>query len=144
MKALLKVKSINLSNKSYCDIFSTDQKSIDSIKKGYSFSTFKSLAQEMTISLKDLAKVTGIASTTLHRRENTGKLDRRESERIYLIGSLFDFAVKVLGSVENAQDWFKTPQIALNNESPLLHSETLPGADAVRDLLFAMEYGVYV
>lgn len=144
MKAVLRIKTNNISNKSYFDIFGTDQKSIDSIKKGYSFSTFKSLAQEMTISLKDLAKVTGIASTTLHRRENTGKLDTKESERIYLIGSLFDLTVKVLGSVEHAQDWFKTPQIALNNESPLLHSETLPGADAVRDLLFAMEYGVYI
>jgi putative toxin-antitoxin system antitoxin component (TIGR02293 family) len=144
MKALLKVESNKFSNKSNFEIFNTDQKSINSIKKGYAFSTFKSLAQEMTISLKDLAKVTGIASTTLHRRENEGKLGTRESERIYLIGSLFELAVKVLGNIENAQDWFKSPQIALNNESPLLHSETLPGADAVRDLLFAMEYGIYV
>ncbi len=126
------------------EIFSTDQKSIDAIKNGYSFSTFRSLAQEMSISLKELAIAAGIASTTLHRRENQGKFDIKESERIYLIGSLFDLAIKVLGSVEKAQMWFKTPQIAINKESPLEHISTLPGADAVRDLLFAMEYSVYV
>jgi putative toxin-antitoxin system antitoxin component (TIGR02293 family) len=144
MKSNLKVEPVKFFYKSNSGIYNSDQNAIDKIKKGYAFSTFKSLAQEMTISLKDLAKVTGIASTTLHRRENKGRLDSKESERIYLIGSLFELAVKVLGNVENAQEWFKTPQSALNNESPLLHSETLPGADAVRDLLFAMEYGIYV
>ncbi len=144
MRTLSRKKSNIVCNKPHFPSFDTNQKSIDTIKNGYSFTTFKSLAQEMTIPLKDLAKAAGIASTTLHRRENQGKLDMKESERVYLIGSIFELAVKVLGSNENAQDWFKTPQIALNNESPLKHITTLPGADAVRDLLFAMEYGIYV
>jgi hypothetical protein len=71
MKTFIKPQTVS---KLHFEIFSTDQKSIDAIKNGYSFSTFKALAQEMAIPLKELAIAAGIASTTLHRREIQEKI----------------------------------------------------------------------
>ena len=124
--------------------FTTGPHAVSSVKQGYKFSTFSALSHSLAVPHGTLARVTGISATTLHRREQQGNLGIKESERVYLLGSLFELAVKVLGSTASARDWFKTPQGALDNETPLEHSTTLPGADEVRDLLMAMEYGVYV
>jgi len=116
---------------------------IKAVLKGYPYNILTSLAHEMSIPSIELAFTAGIAKTTLSRRKE-GRLKKEESERIYNIGSTFELAVKVLGSTENAQIWFKTPQAALDSSTPLDYMKTLPGADAVKELLNAMEYGNYL
>jgi putative toxin-antitoxin system antitoxin component (TIGR02293 family) len=118
--------------------------SIETVKEGYPVAAFNSLATHLHISREKLGKVTGISWTTLNRRQGAGKLKVRESERIYLIQSIFDQAIEVFESEEAAHTWLQTPLPALNNQTPLQTCETLPGADQVRNLLMAIEYGVYV
>jgi putative toxin-antitoxin system antitoxin component (TIGR02293 family) len=115
----------------------------EDIRRGYDFSAFTSLAERLVVPKNALSVVAGIPPTTLHRREAAGRLDPHESERLYLIGSLFELAQKVLESADAAQAWFTTPQLALDNSTPLSRCATIPGADEVKDLLLAIEHGVY-
>ncbi len=117
---------------------------VAAVLNGYPYKVFIDLSEDMGLPFKQLSKVTRIASTTLNRRESEGKFSVPESDRLYMTQKIFKLAVDVTGSKENARVWLSTPQISLNNEKPLDYINTIPGADIVMNLLYAMEYGVYL
>ncbi len=119
-------------------------KDIAAVLNGYPYNEFVALAEDINIPLSQLSKIAGIASSTLNRRELKGKLTAPESDRLYLTRKVFDLAVEVTGSKENARIWMITPQISLNNEKPINYLRTIPGVDIIINLLYAMEYGVYL
>ena len=116
---------------------------INILKRGLPASSFEKLHKGMDISSADLARVTNIAIRTLQRRRKQGQFQTDESERLLRLGVLFDKAIEVLGSVDAARSWMKSPQKPLAGKTPLAYSDTEPGAREVEDLLGRIEHGVF-
>jgi putative toxin-antitoxin system antitoxin component (TIGR02293 family) len=113
------------------------------LKKGLPVSSFEKLHKGIDISSSDLARITNIAIRTLQRRRKQGRFQTDESERLLRLGVLFDKAIEVLGSVDAARDWMKTPKKPLAGKTPLEYCDTEPGAREVEDLLGRIEHGVF-
>lgn len=94
------------------------QQTIALLRKGLPTFYFEKLHRKMGISNSELARITQIALSTLQRRNKQGHFKTGESERLLRIGILFDKAVDVLGDVEAARAWIKTPVKALGGETP--------------------------
>ena len=116
---------------------------IDDLREGLPISTFEALRSEMGLSVQALARATNIALRTLNRRRQSGRLLTDESERVYRVAVLFDRAIEVLGSREQARSWFVAPIHALGGRTPLEFADTEPGAREVEALLGRLEYGVF-
>jgi putative toxin-antitoxin system antitoxin component (TIGR02293 family) len=119
------------------------QQTIDLLRKGLPTSSLDKLHRKMGISNSELARITHIAIRTLQRRKKQGRFNTCESERLLRIEILFDKAVDVLGDVEAARAWIKTPVKALAGETPLDYCDTEPGAREVGNLLGRIEHGVF-
>jgi putative toxin-antitoxin system antitoxin component (TIGR02293 family) len=113
------------------------------LKKGLPVSSFEKLHKRMDISSQDLARFTHIALRTLQRRRQKKRFQTDESERLLRVGILFDKAIEVLGSIEAARDWMRTPKKSLADQTPLEYCATEPGAREVEDLLGRTEHGVF-
>jgi putative toxin-antitoxin system antitoxin component (TIGR02293 family) len=119
------------------------EEAIGILKKGLPASSFEKLHKGMDISSADLARISNIAIRTLQRRRKQGRFQTDESERLLRIGVLFDKAVEVLGSIDAARDWMKSPKKSLSWNTPLEYSDTEPGAREVEDLLGRSAHGVF-
>jgi len=113
------------------------------LKKGLPISSFEKLQERMDVSADTLATIINIAPRTLTRRKQEGRLRTDESERVLRITVLFERAEEVLGDIEHARQWFKSPKLALAGKSPLEYADTEPGAREVEDLLGRLEHGVF-
>ena len=113
------------------------------LKRGLPVSSFEKLHTRMDISSNDLARFTHIALRTLQRRRQQGRFQTDESERLLRVGVVFDKAIEVLGSLEAAREWMKTPKKPLADKTPLAYCDTEPGAREVEDLLGRTDHGVF-
>ena len=100
----------------------------------------KNLKAELEISEEDTLALVGMSRATMARRE-TLKAD--EAGRVFRVVSLLDLSEKVLGGHDKGVRWLKSPAYFLGNETPLNLAKTEAGADAVKNLLFRIEYSVY-
>ena len=62
--------------------------------------------------------------------------------RLYRFARLFALAEEVLEDKEQARDWLRSPQVGLNNRTPLDLMRTEAGAREVESLLVRIEHGV--
>jgi len=97
----------------------------------------------LRISSSQLARFTHISIRTLQRRRQQGRFQTDESERLLRVGVLFDRAIDVLGGIEAARGWMKTPRTSLAGKTPLEYCDTEPGAREVEDLLGRIEHGIF-
>ena len=91
------------------------------------------------VSASELAGAVGVSPRTLARRRAAGRLAPDESDRLLRVARLTEMAAAALGDLEAGAAWM-TETLALFGEPPLLHADTGPGAQAVEDALFAVEY----
>jgi putative toxin-antitoxin system antitoxin component (TIGR02293 family) len=113
------------------------------LRQGLSFEAFERLCAVLEVNQARLAEVCHIAPRTLARREQEGRLQFEESERVYRVAALFERAKEVLGSYEEARRWFKANVRALGGKAPLEYADTEIGAREVEDLLGRLEHGVF-
>jgi putative toxin-antitoxin system antitoxin component (TIGR02293 family) len=119
------------------------EEAILAVKKGLPVSSFERLQKNLDVSTGVLASITHIAPRTLARRRKEGTLEASESQRVLRIGLLLDRATMVLGGVERARQWLKSPTKALGEKTPLEYADTEPGAKEVENLLGRIEHGVF-
>jgi len=115
---------------------------IQLIKVGLPLSALEGLRRKLDLPEESFAKKLGISRATLHRRKTAGKLAALESDRLVRFARLTERATEVLGSLEEARKWLKTPQRGLGGERPLDYAQTEVGAREVENLLGRIEYGV--
>lgn len=113
---------------------------VEKVRKGLPVHAFSRLREAMDLPAERLARLIHIPLRTLARRR-VFKID--ESERIVRLGRLFQRALEVLGSEEEARRWLGRSQKALGNIVPLDFADTEPGAREVEDLLGRLEHGVF-
>lgn len=115
----------------------------DAVRSGLPFSAFVALTTQLDISPQDVATVFGIPPRTVARRKEARHLNPQESDRLYRVARVVSQAIEVLGSIDKARVWLKTPNRALGCEIPLTLLDTEIGARQVEDVLLRLNYGIF-
>lgn len=118
-------------------------KLIDELRKGFAISVFEKTSRAIDIPIVALARITNIPPRTWARRKREGRLEQIESERLLRIIRLFEQATVVLGNVDQARTWIKSPKKAFRGKTPLEYADTEVGAREVEDLLGRLDHGVF-
>ncbi len=114
----------------------------EQVREGLPASSLADLQRRLDVSAASLGDVLSIAPRTLARRAGAARLPRDESERVYRLGRLTTIAADVLGGIEAARQWFKVPNYALGDRTPLDMASTEPGARLVERTLRHIEHGI--
>lgn len=86
----------------------------------------------------------GMSSRPLQRQKSSTKpLSADKGSRLWKLAEVLAAARQVFGGLAAAEEWMKTPALALNGNRPIDLMSTSAGAEAVSDLLGRLEYGVY-
>ena len=113
-------------------------------REGLPVGTLSTLAEELNVERKTLAKVVGISDRTLSRRLATGsKLSAEESDRTMRVARVFAKTTDVFGNSEKAAHWLKTPNRVMDGEAPLSLLDTDAGVSWVETILGRIDYGIY-
>jgi putative toxin-antitoxin system antitoxin component (TIGR02293 family) len=119
------------------------QAAVSGIEQGLSTSVLDnlvSLAPAVDASVTQLLK---ISNRTLARRRREGRLNPVESDRLYRLVDLYAEAVDVLDGVEAADEWMRSPAVALGDRTPLQYAVNEAGTQRVKALLTRIAHGVY-
>ncbi len=114
-----------------------------SVLKGFPFSAFEAVQKEIDLPQNQLSTILGIPTRTMARRKENQQLTPVESDRLYRVARVFAFTVEVLGDIEKARTWLKSPNRGLGGEIPLTLLDTDIGARQVEDVLQRLKYGIY-
>jgi putative toxin-antitoxin system antitoxin component (TIGR02293 family) len=117
---------------------------IAEVKEGVSHGRFSRLAERLGVSEERLRWTLGFSAATLNRRKHAGRFTLDESNRLYWLESLVDTADQVLEDPEETKAFMTTGNLALGGAVPLDYSRTAPGLEAVRRLLYQLDYGIIV
>jgi len=112
------------------------------VLKGFPFSAFEAVQKEIDLPQNQLSDILGIPARTIARRKNS-RLTAIESDRLYRVAWILAFTADVLGTIEKARAWLKTPNRGLGGEIPLVLLDTDIGARQVEDVLQRLKYGIY-
>jgi putative toxin-antitoxin system antitoxin component (TIGR02293 family) len=116
---------------------------IGTVRKGLSIGVFKSVATNLEMSDRELARTLNIPNRTFDRRLAQGTLNPEESDRLARVAKIFDEARAVFGSPEKARGWMSTPLAVFEGETPLQRADTSLGSTQVEDVLGRIDHGVY-
>jgi putative toxin-antitoxin system antitoxin component (TIGR02293 family) len=116
---------------------------VEIVAAGLPYSLVESLCMRLDLSVEELCRLLPISRRTLARYR--GKtLDSRLSDHLMMIEQVFKRAVEVLGSLDNARIWLKTPNYAFSYQRPLDYLATFTGSQELLDELGRLQHGIFV
>ncbi len=115
----------------------------DAVRKGLPFSALEAVIASLQLTLLEAGPILAIPLRTIARRKESGQLAPEESDRLYRLARTAAQAVEVLGDLDRARIWLKTPNRALGGEQPLGLLDTDIGARQVEEVLMRVNYGVF-
>jgi putative toxin-antitoxin system antitoxin component (TIGR02293 family) len=127
--------------RAHAGVTSTTMVQISLIREGAPAETFAQTAKNIGLAQAELAKKLGLSPRTMASRRT--RLTSEETEKILRAKYLFEQAVGVFGSEEEARRWLTNPAYGLEDQRPIDLLDTEPGAMRVRDYLGAIECGNY-
>ena len=116
---------------------------IGQLRAGLPVGEVDELRRSLDLPMERLSSMLGMSKATWHRRQQTGRLDPAESDRVVRYARLMGKAIEVMETEESARQWLRAPQVGLGGGVPLEYAETEVGCREVEDLLGRIEYGVY-
>lgn len=115
---------------------------IKSIKAGFSVEVADAAKQTFQLTSQGLGDLLNLSVATYERRRKDAKpLDVAASERLDRIASVALRAEEIFEDKQVASEWMSSPNHALGGNTPLMHCETAIGAQQVRRILNAIEWG---
>lgn len=92
-----------------------------------------------------VGRALGMSTRTIQRRheDSPRPLSPEQGDKTWKFSELMVRATEVLGSQEEAEKWFDSPAISLDQRKPIDLLGSSIGAGLVEELLGRMEYGVY-
>jgi putative toxin-antitoxin system antitoxin component (TIGR02293 family) len=115
---------------------------IDAIRTGISAEVVDEMVRYFHVSKGDIFEILLTAPSTAHRLIKEKRLlDPAASERVVRVAEIARMAEETFGGHEAATRWLKTPNLALENATPLSMLDTEPGAGEIRRLLAAIDHG---
>jgi putative toxin-antitoxin system antitoxin component (TIGR02293 family) len=116
---------------------------IRAVTEGMPTEVIVRLARELGRPQEELLQLIGLSARTYARRLTEGRLTPEESERAARLARVVEAAHTSFGP-QRARTWLDTPWPALNHHTPLAYARTDLGAQAVLDLIAALEDGIFV
>ena len=121
----------------------TSRVPMEIVAAGLPYSHVEDLRNQLDLSVEELCRLLPVSRRTLSRYR--GKtLDSRLSDHLMMIEQVFQRAVEVLGSTDNARIWFKTPNYAFSYQRPLDYLTTFTGTQELLDELGRLQHGIFV
>jgi putative toxin-antitoxin system antitoxin component (TIGR02293 family) len=81
--------------------------------------------------------------TWKHRKSRREPLSKEESERVVRAARILARAQAVLGDLEPALEWLRTPKVRFHNRSPLQMLSTEAGGRLVEQMLIQIDEGMF-
>lgn len=122
---------------------STDFDLLKLARKGVSKKALISLAKRISLTIQEIAGIMHISERTLQRYEPTTLIKTEHAEKAIELARLYERGTEVFGTMENFNDWMKTPNYTLNGEAPLSLLDTSIGFELILQTLGRIEYGVF-
>lgn len=112
------------------------------IKAGFSVDVADAAKQTFQMTSQGLGELLNLSVATYERRRRDSKpLDAAASERLDRIATVALLAEEVFEDKQAASEWMSSPNTALAGSIPIMHCETAIGAQQVRRILHALEWG---
>lgn len=113
------------------------------IRAGFPYRRLARFQKVTALPWEKVARFVAIPQRTLARRQQKGRLQPDESDRVWRASRVFDMAVDLFeGDTTAARQWLVAPQAGLGGETPLEFASTAAGALEVENLIGRLEYGV--
>ena len=113
------------------------------IRKGLPFAAVEYFMHALELEVDRMSQALRMTARTLRRRRSEGVLGMEESAQLVRIARIFQRAIDILGSQEDAVAWMRHPNPTLGNKTPLDDVDTPLGEERVHALLSRIEHGVY-
>ncbi len=113
------------------------------IKSGLFKKNLIKLAEQMSMSIKDMAAILPVSERTLKRYRSTTRLSPELSERLLKLSDLYSKGIEILGSKDKFIKWMNIESLVIGKK-PIDIIDTLTGIQLVKDELGRIEYGVYI
>ncbi|WP_298438929.1 antitoxin Xre/MbcA/ParS toxin-binding domain-containing protein [Geobacter sp.] len=120
-----------------------NQTPVEIVARGLPYGAVERLARILDLTMEKMCQIIPVSRRTLARYRG-GNLDPHLSDHILMLGQVYERAVEVLESPENALLWLKTPNYAFRFKAPLDYLSSFTGAQEVLDELGRLQYGVFV
>lgn len=122
---------------------STDFDLLNLARKGISKKALLSLAKQISLTIQELSNIMHISERTLQRYTPATLIKTEHAEKAIELARLYQRGTDVFGTMENFNDWMKTPNYTLNGETPLSLLDTSIGFELILQTLGRIEYGVF-
>jgi len=122
---------------------STDFDLLNLARKGVSKKALLSLAKQISLTIQEVAGIMHISERTLQRYTPSTLIKTEHAEKAIELARLYQRGTEVFGTMENFNDWMKTPNYTLNGETPLDLLDTSIGFELILQTLGRIEYGVF-
>ncbi|OSZ33115.1 antitoxin [Alcaligenes faecalis] len=115
---------------------------IRSIKAGFPIYMADATKNTFRMTSQSVSELLNLSVTTYERRRRDSKpLDAAASERLDRVAAVALLAEDVFEDKTDAAVWLSSPNKALDGNTPVMHCETAIGAQQVRRILNALEWG---
>jgi putative toxin-antitoxin system antitoxin component (TIGR02293 family) len=122
---------------------STDFDLLNLARKGISKKSLVGLARQISLTIQEVAGIMHISERTLQRYTPATLIKSEYAEKAIELARLYERGMEVFGTMDNFNDWMKTPNYTLNGETPLSLLDTSIGFDLVFQAIGRIEYGVF-
>lgn len=122
---------------------STDFDLLNLARKGVSKKALVSLAKQISLTIQEIAGIMHISERTLQRYTPATLIKTEHAEKAIELARLYQRGTEVFGTMDNFNDWMKTPNYTLNGEPPLNLLDTSIGFELILQTLGRIEYGVF-
>lgn len=121
---------------------SSERERIARISLGYPAHYLVTIRSALALTTSLAERLFSVSQSTLLRRvKDSQRLSSVTSERLDRLASVANLAHEVFEDRDRALSWLSTPNVALGNQPPIMLCETEIGANQVRRVLHALEWG---
>lgn len=121
---------------------SSEKERIARISLGYPANYLVTIRTALALTATLAEQLFSVSQSTLLRRvKDRQRLSPATSERLDRLASVANLAHEVFEDRDRALSWLSTPNVALGNKQPIMLCETEIGANQVRRVLHALEWG---
>jgi putative toxin-antitoxin system antitoxin component (TIGR02293 family) len=110
---------------------------------GLSYTAVKNIKSSLNVEWSAVYHLLHITKRTMERRQNEGKLQVDESDRVFRVARVVALSRKAFDSDDKASAWFTRPSSTLHGDCPVNHLDTDVGIRQVEEILFRICYGLY-
>jgi putative toxin-antitoxin system antitoxin component (TIGR02293 family) len=116
---------------------------VEVVEEGLPYSAVERLIKALDLTIEEFCHIIPVSRRTLARYRNT-RFDAHLTDHILMVGKVYERAIEVLESPENALLWLKTPNYAFRYRRPIDYLSSFAGSQETLDELGRIQHGIFV